>query len=78
MSHGSRSSKQDSPIPFTMAPRALAETVRTWRTEEEEQLQYQLHTHRAHITVALYIITKHTSGTGSNREAFSPGMTLGR
>ncbi len=33
MSHGSRSSKQDSPIPFTIAPRALADTVRTWWTD---------------------------------------------
>lgn len=76
MSHGSRSSKQDSPIPFTMAPRALAETVRTWTKGEEEQLQLHLHTQSTKYRRTA--CTKHTSGTGSNREAFSPGITLGR
>lgn len=77
MSHGSRSSKQDSPIPFTMAPRALAETVRTWTKGKEEQLQLHLHTQSTKYCSAA-CTAKHTSGTGSNSEAFSPGITLGR
>ncbi len=47
MSHGSRSSKQDSPIPFTIAPRALADTVRTWWTDA-----VKTHSHLTPLTPA--------------------------
>lgn len=32
----------------------------------------------SYIHTGLFKNTKHTSGTGSNKEAFSPGITLGR